>query len=491
MREVLPRAEGLAEPTATLVLAAAALLAWVFGKPKPRLVFTEAEVHFLFAAPATRRQVIRYRLAKGMLQGLLVAALVAVIFGRATRGSAVALAVATWMALSALDLHAIGASFVRAWLHERISGGQLQAIRVVALAALAGAVGWAVREGSLTVGPLSWLLWPAKAVVRPAMAADFGALLWALPPAVLVLVCHYLWVLVAAERFEDAAVEAAERAARRIEALRAGGVTAVILTGKSRPVPFRLPASAGPEVALAWKGLIAVSRSLVLPIIGIVVLSMAGAVAMIVIVEGPAARLGEVVGFLAAPLLFLVLFLGPAFTGGGLATELGRLDFLRTLPLPGARIVLGQALAPALLLVCVWIALVPPAAFLFPGGLGLLERTCLALALAMVGPPLLLLGVLLQASLVVALPGWMAAGLGPLAIGRTMLASVVQFIGLPLLSLPAAIAGAVLVAVGHRLAGWPAIPVAGAATAALLIGEIALAVGIIGRAFESLDPSEL
>lgn len=493
MSEILPGIHEIgrrAEPIAVSLFAAGTAATWVFGRPRPRLVFTEAEVQFLFAAPATRRQVVHYGLVKVLLQSFLVATILALFFGSGSPGAAASVAVGAWLSISALSFHGIGASFARAWLHERTSGLRLRMIQLCALAILAGTVAWAVRAGSLSAGPLSWALWPARALVRPALAREPGRLLWALPPALLLLAIHYVWVLVAADRFEDAAVEAAERVTRRLEVLRAGGATAILVTGKSRAIPFRLRPSARPETALAWKGLIGISRSLVLRALAVTVpLGLGIGAALVAALSS--LQPGGLAGVFCATLLFLTVGVGPTLTGGGLAADLRRLDFLRTLPLPGSRIVVGQALAPAFLLATAWTALVLPASLLFPAPLGGLERTCIALTLAAVGPPLLLLAVLLQAALVVVLPGWTMGGPGPLTIGRTLVASFVHFIGLPLLSLPAAVPGAVLALVGHRLLGWPAVPIAGAAAASLLVGEVALAAGILGRVFDALDPSDL
>ena len=44
---------------------------------------------------------------------------------------------------------------------------------------------------------------------------------------------------------------------------------------------------------------------------------------------------------------------------------------------------------------------------------------------------------------------------------------------------------------GFRLVGWGAILPAAAATSVVLVLEVALALGLAGRLFERLDPSDL
>jgi hypothetical protein len=464
---------------------------WVLGKPKPRLVFTEAEVQFLFAAPVARRQVVHHRLMKALLQSGFGAAILTLFFARATTGSAGALALAIWAALSILELHGIAASFARAWLHGRFEGLRLRAVQLSAAASIAAALAIAPTTPA-GGGPGSWLLWPARLAVRPIVTRGTGPFSLALLVALLLLAAHYAWVLVAAERFEDAAVESAERAARRLEALR-GGATAVVVGGKGRSAPFRLPRTAGPEIALAWKGLIAISRSLVVRMAAIVVVPVTTAVVIgvFVLIPGEAVPAAVAAGRVAAMGLFLVLLLGPTMTGGGVSGDLSRLDVLRALPVSGARIVLGQALAPALILSVLWGVLVPAASFLLPLGLGGFERACTAVGMLVVGPPILLLEVLLQAAVVLALPGWTTAGPGPMAMGQRMLAMVVQFVGFPLVALPAGLVAALSITVALPIVGWSAIPASALLAALVLIGEIALALLVIGRLFEKLDPSDL
>jgi hypothetical protein len=484
---------GHVESILTALVALSALAGWVFGKPKPRLIFTEAEIQFLFAAPVTRRQVVHFRLVKSILQSAVIAGVLTLLFGRATSGSVAALGLAAWVALSALELHLVGASFARAWLHERLGGLRLRAVQLGALVLLAAAVRWMPSGTPLAAdGPASWPLWPARVVVRPVVTHGGGPFVSTLLLAGLVLAFHYVWVLLAADRFEDAAVETAERNARRLEAFRAGGATAIVSTGKMRPVPFRLPRSASPEIAIAWKGVIAVTRSVVVRTVAIVApLSIAAAVGAFLLIPTERTPAAAAVGFIATALLFIVALMGPAFTGGGVSGDLARLDFLRALPLSGARIVLGQALAPALLLSAVWIVLVPVASFLVPVELGGFERGCLTLGLVIVGPPMLLLGILLQASVVLLIPGWTTPGPGPLAFGRMMLPSVVQFIGFPVLALPAALAAALLIAVSRPFVGWAAVTAASLVAALVMVLEIALALLVVGRLFEKLDPSDL
>jgi hypothetical protein len=463
------------------------LMSWLFGRPRPRLIFSEPEILFLFAAPVPRRSVVHFALVKVLLGSAVVALLPTALLARSLQGSAAATAAAFFVVVATLNLHQVGASFARAWVWERFGLVRLRALQLGGLA-LVGVLLW--LDGGRVL--LTTVLWPARLLVRPALAEGAGPFLVALLPAMAILALHYLWVVLAADRFEDASLELAERAARRLEALRAGGQAALTATRRPRSRPFRLPRRAWPELALAWKGLIGMSRSLTLRLLlGTLAAIVVLLATLLVTSTGGGPRASDALGILSAVFLGFVLILGPAMVGGGLAADLGRLDLLRTLPLPGYRIVLGQALAPAAALSAAWLCLVPAVAVLLPAPLGGLERAFLGLALAMAGPPTLLLGVLLQAALTAVMPGWAGQEPGPLAIGRMLMQQFVQLVGFPILAIPPALVAAVFIALGYRLAGWGVVPVAALAGASMVAAEIALGLGLIGKAFEAIDPADL
>src|SRR5262249_59695958 len=74
MRQPLPIA---AVPLIEALLVASALFsvfaAWFFGSEQPTLSFSEAEIHFFFPAPITRRMLLHYKLSKSLLGTLLSA----------------------------------------------------------------------------------------------------------------------------------------------------------------------------------------------------------------------------------------------------------------------------------------------------------------------------------------------------------------------------------------------------------------------------------
>ena len=479
-----------AQPYGALLLAAIAALSWILGKPVPRLGFTEAEILFLFAAPVGRRALVHYRLVRLVLGSTLGALLLPLLAGPMTGGPLGVRAVALALIFATLNLHAAGASLVRAHLHARLSGWRLRAAQAGLLSGAAAVVAGAWSDVHALAAPAQALLWPARALVRPVFAAGVAELLPALPAAVLVLAAHYAFVLFAAVGFEDAAVAGAERRARALEQFRATGFAGVPAGGRRMRTPFRLAAQGRPELALAWKGLIGTSRSLQLRVLAVVVLAVLAAVVGLVAFDSRGADWRPLVGVGGFTVLALVALTGPVSTRStGLAADLSRLDTLRALPLSGARVILGEALGPTFLLAGAWTVAVPAAALLGPFGLGGIDRGWLGLALLVAGPPLLLLGVALQALFTAVLPGWVA--LGSRNIGAQLLPMLVHVVGLPLAALPAAATATVVAWLGGPHLGWSIAPVAAVAGADVLAAMIALVVALAGRAFEHIDPSDV
>src|SRR2546426_711928 len=70
---VLPTDPLLNESFGALILFVIVFLAWLFPHERAALVFTEAEVAFLFPAPVGRRGLIHYKLVRSQLAILLTA----------------------------------------------------------------------------------------------------------------------------------------------------------------------------------------------------------------------------------------------------------------------------------------------------------------------------------------------------------------------------------------------------------------------------------
>ena len=266
---------------AALGLACVALASWLLPRSRAGLNFTEAEIAFLFPAPLKRRTLIHYRLISSQV-ALAFTALVLSLFSNRWRflgGNAVTHAFGWWIMLATINLHFAGSSFVITRLMDR--GVTSLRRRLVTLAIVAGilaaTVGWVARSVRMpdandlagasaishylstivTTGPLAWLLAIPKLAVAPFLAPDVRSFAFAIPPALLLLVAHYIWVLRTEVAFEEASVVRAEKRAARLQAFQKGNTSVRDSKRKVRRDPFLLGAAGRPEVAFLWKNLLA------------------------------------------------------------------------------------------------------------------------------------------------------------------------------------------------------------------------------------------
>lgn len=507
----------LVECSAGLILAIVAVLAWVLPNKRAALTFTEAEIAFLFPAPVSRRTLIQFKLFRSQL-GILFTVLIFSLLSRRLGGSPLVHALGWWVVLSVLNLHFMGVSFVRTMLLDRgITTGR----RRWAVGVLVGLVGlgcgvWVWRSVSAvdlavspeqlleqwtllaTTGPLPVLTYPFRLVVRPYLAADLAEFVRLAWPAMLLLLAHYVFVLRADVAFEEASVEASRRLAERMAAARSGQRHA---QGLSRPrrAPFALAPVGSPLVALFWKNLIGAGqfvnkRLLVVLVIMAVVASVSMGGSLV------SAGLGGIIGILALMFLVWSMLLGPQVLAQDFRQDLKMADLLKMYPMGGGQVVLGELLAPAVILTVLQWLLIPLALggvmSLDPeGGLPLDVGVGVAVALAIMAPAINLLCFVIPNASVLLFPAWFQADKsvphGLETMGQRIILLFGQMLVLLLSAIPAGVVFAIVLALGRLVVGWLlAAPVAAVAAVAVLGVEIAVAVTAMGRWYDRLDAGE-
>jgi hypothetical protein len=336
---------------------------WLFGAERQALAFSPAEVHFLFPAPLTRRTIVAYRLARTQIILIVNATIWTWIF-QTTGGPAPARFVAFWLLFGTLHMHMLGASLVRAGMLEHGTAGvRRHRMAIAVLVAVVVALIWsmilhadaiAAAEGmietlravgtSLQSGPAYVALAPLRFLLRPALAGSLSEWATAMPLALLVAGIHLVWVLNADIAFEEAAVEASERHARRIEAWRQGRPLTQTARGAVRS-RLTLEPRGHPAVAILWKNVIAMMRSVrgagvarvIVIVLSIVVFSALNSKREFV------EMLGVMLGTWSA---FLVLA-GPVWVRYDFRRDLARLDTLRVLPLSGTAVAAAEVAGSA------------------------------------------------------------------------------------------------------------------------------------------------
>jgi hypothetical protein len=515
MRGARRAGDGLARiaPFAPDILAAGALalwclalLAWLWPWAGRAWTFSGAEIQFFFTGPVSRRQLLNYKLLRSQL-GLLFGVLIASVFTGAARAAMAgrwSYVLGGWLLFATMVLHVLGVTLTKSsfrapaskvrwlpWLSAAVmavvSGAVIGSYAVQAHVLMAKPLGEAIRaivETSRT-GVAAIALWPFGALIRPIFAETPMGFLRALGPAMAVLALNYWWVLESDAQLEDAAAAAEKRRARGPRGL----PTPVV-----RPAPFALAPIGRLETAVLWKNTIQIGRYV--------------SVATVVRVLLPIVVLASVIGLKHkggsfAPLVLVVAFfltvIGPYMIRNDLRMDLPRLSILKTWPISGRELLLGELLAPSIALsVAVWFLLAVAFALsaswdAWPGDA--VSRASLAMSAALLAPVLIAGQLLIQNAAVVLFPGWITTGgaraRGIEAMGQNMLMFAGTLFGLAVGVLPASAVAGGLGFVLYRVVGWPgALPAAGLFTGILLV-EAGLVLTWLGRVLERTDPSHI
>lgn len=509
------------ESVGALVLTVLVALYWFWPRSRAALAFSEAEIVFLFPAPIRRKTLIHFRTINAQLRILFTSLLLALFSSPWTflLGGPGVRIVGWWLILATLDLHAVGSSFTITRLLDRgitsLRRQLLTAAIAVLVVGLALAAAWrGVRapqpedlagpaavarylNSLLSAGALSWLLLPAKWIVRPLLATDAREFFAALGPALLIYALHYAWVLQTEVSFEEASIAKAEkRAARRSAALREGTPRNWRTERKAQREPFKLSATRRPEVAFLWKNLLA-SASYLRPRVALI------AAAVIVVGCNWITRTDHEVlrsvvsGFALVGAGYTFVF-GPIITRQDLRLDLPNADILKTYPLRGWQVVLGEVLAPvAIVTVLLWLMLLA-AALTFQSPRMEWWTPALAtvaiVAIAVLIPFFCAIEVLLMNAAVVLFPAWVALGAdrgsGIDVIGQRILFVAVMFLAMVGALLPASIGAAAMFFGTLWIVGAPLAAALGAVAALAVLGvEIGLGVAFLGQRFERFDLS--
>ncbi len=506
-----------------LALLVFATFMWVVPTQRAALGFTEAEIAFLFPAPISRRGLVHFRLLSAQFRSLIGAGVMMLFSNRWTflGGNALTHAIGWWFVFSTLNLHFSGANFsltrladvgLGAWRRRVLVLLVVLALFAATLARLrvAGALpaftneidvpvltAWAIALA--TTAPLSWLLWPIKLVLAPFLAVDVPAFLLALGPAFAVVALHYLWVVRSAVAFEDASVDAAQKRSARLAAWRAGDRRFGNGATRARPAPFRLAGTGRPELAFLWKNLLSTWQYFNARVVLVTAAVIIGG--CLWLETQPSGRgLLPIAGVAAIFFALYALVVGPQFARQDIRSDLAHADVLKTYPLPGWQIIVGELLTPiAILTAVLWLALLVIACTVPSGSAGLpwltpSLRIAGGLALAVLTPALVTLQLLVPNAAALVFPGWFqmsrTRGGGPEVIGQRMIFFFAQLITMAIALFPAvAVAGLLFFIVQALVGPIAAIAVAAVFVALVLAAEIGCGLWLLGRRFEQLDLS--
>jgi ABC-2 type transport system permease protein len=500
----------LAETGFAFMLLLAVVFQWFFSNAKTPL-FNEAEVQFLFPAPVSRNTLLDYRIAKAQI-GLLFGSLISVlVFGRGRLFPNTLFALITvWAIYFFLYLFRIGTLIEKQ--NRKRQGIGVQRLRIwipvlLLLVFTAVSARWLYPPfpssgppeniiawlGTIAEsGPVFYVLFPFRLLVHPVSAAGLSQFLARIAPVLLVIAALFAWIRTSNAGFEEAAIGWSEREEPASTFSESGRRRAVL---KPRRPPFRLDPDGFAPIGIYWKNLSLTGglnmRRAMPALIALSVLS-------IVLVSASGKNAPTIFGSVCAAMAGFLTLMGPVVFRNDLRTDLTNVDLLKASPIPGWGVVLGEVLAPATILALLEWILILLAAGTLPGideySWSVSQRMYAGIAAALLLPCLSLIGVLVQNAAVLLLPGWVQLGRehqrGVEAMGQRLISSFATILSLLIAAVPAALLFLVTWFAGHWLVGQAVIPIAALVAAFGLLGEAAIGIFLLGRAFDKFDASK-
>jgi hypothetical protein len=511
---------------AAILFVATIVLSWILPASRAAIAFTEAEIAFLFPAPITRRTLVIMRLVKSQFALLLFSAFMTLLSGRFHLGSEVWMRIGGWwVIMNTLNMHRLGASFALQRLRERgMADGKRRVLVVLVLVAFVALVEFmrrslppppdlatALRGGGeitnyivqlLHTGPLRYVLAPFKLIVAPNFAHEGVTFLRALLPAFGIMALHFIWVVRADVSFEDASIEAAKKRAAFLAARGRGELRARGKSDKARTPLWRLRPTGFAPIAFIWKSLLKSGGRR----------TLGRWAAFFAVLAAGAFALGRV-EYLTKPLVVTAFIIGGGcyiallisfvmigqLSAAQLRQGIATMDLLKTYPIPGWQIALGELAGPVLLgSLMQWCSL----------GIGLMLLSIapplhphLGTITAIVGGIALLLPIfnlstaILPCAGALLYPGWFRpqenAAPGIENTGMKLILGIAQLLAVVVAMIPVAFFGAVAwFALGKFTAAaeWQALAAGGTAMLILAM-ETGLGIAWLGSLYDKFDVS--
>jgi len=503
---------------------------WLLVSPPKQvgLKFSDAEIAFLFPAPLTRKKLIHFNLLSAQITVLISSVILTLVFGRGNVGFVLNIyrTLGWWVILSAMNLFSIGSGLFVTRTLERVSkplvakivtGLLLIVLVKFAFSSFLNApLLESVASGSITsilahanafikVGTFRWLFLPFSILVTPYFSTHWNTFIFGIAQALVVLAILYCWILNMEVSFEDASLARAENRAAIRAAVAAGKPPINASTpNKVFKDPFRLSSYGSPEIAFLWKNLISIQSWFNLRLI-LLMFGPALASGFYAIHEsGKELDGAKLILIISSVVAMVTLLVGPQFLRQDLRSDIVYMDMLKTYPLKGWQIVLGEIITPVFVMTsCLLLSL----------GLCVFSSTkhpqsvysafSVILTGILVIPPVCTLQLIIPNAAALIFPALaMSANNrrgGIEVVGQRLIFILGQIFAIICALIPALILGLLVYISAHWWAGLFFMDqlakcigaFAGAGTAMLLmVGEIALGLWWLGYRFEKFDISK-
>jgi hypothetical protein len=292
-------------------------------------------------------------------------------------------------------------------------------------------------------------------------------------------------------------VEASQKLAEKLAAVRAGNWRNAGKKLKQKRAPFQLHPTGPHFMALFWKNLINAgsaftARAWISVTVFVVVLSFS------LHGFGSSSSWTLVVGMGAMMFGAWTLLLGPQMIRQDFRHDLPQMDMLKVFPLRGWQVALGEILAPAVILAAVqWLLIIVAVVCLAPVAKGKFSPILvlvLGAGAALVAPMFNLISLVIPNAAVLLLPAWFETGKdsprGIEATGQRLIFALGQFLAFIVALVPvAAVFAGFFFAVKYLAGVTLAVCVATMVASLVLAVEAALGVLLLGWLFQRYDIS--
>ena len=478
------------------------LLAWALPDQQGGLVFSEAEIQFLFAAPVSRRQLLIYKVLRQQ-PPILISALLMSFFGFGSSRF-----IGLWLAFVTLSIYFTTVGLARARLKLQGIGFLWRLLFV--LAALAGLGAMLIHafgrmphitrydpqilhllDQPLRTPAFQVLLFIPRffaGAILPnslsQLAASCAAL--AIIAIVLLQIAGQLNV-----SFEDASIHAAKKKESYVERVRSFRSGQRVIFPRM-PSPFRLPANPSPELAILWKNLIAtlrISAVFMIAVLGVFAVLFGESMFTPAGIRGPAATLA------LAICCFFPLFATNILTQD-LRLDLQRIEILKSYPISGERLIAAEIAAPLTVMSLVELLLLVGSLIILhlPNESEKLQRIAtpeFAIVVLLFAIPICAMQLLIRNAAAVLFPAWVLRSQddprGFAVMGQRLVLLAGNLLILTVTLIPPAILVLIGWFISRSFSASFAVPFATVPAVALLTGEVWLGLKLLGAQFERID----
>jgi ABC-2 type transport system permease protein len=465
------------------------VIVWAWPSDDAGVAMSESEIQFLFAGPLRRRDILLYRFFRAQVP-LLISAVMTSLFAIGTRNF-----IGMWFFMASLSLYLTMVQQLRARLRKLHIGFLIRLVSVIVV--LGGASWWAVRKATFDTPLIKVLLFIPRFFAMAALPST--PLLLRLGSMLIVTVIGALCFFVSASinvDFEEGSIALSQKKANAVTRSRSQQ-SGQWMAFKRLPPPFRLGDTGAPEIAIVWKNLIASLRIGSLPI-----LILFGALAFL---SGQAlfirdARAMEAICGVMLFMTAIVPLAGANVFSQDLRLDIMRIEYLKTFPISGERIVASEIAAPLIVMsVIELIHLTVTAIFLNTLG----SQTSFArfatpqimLSVFIFTIPVCAILTVMRNAAVLLFPSWTVRSKeeprGFVVTGQRLVVAVGNLMVLAVAVLPAAVVFLPAVLIANRyFSGSPAfLAIATLPPLGIIAAEVWISVKMLGKFFDTFDAS--